>query len=359
MRYQEIKAKPTVGREFQHLEDLVFIDGSAGAEFAVSVLESLSGSTQGVTVKWDGNPTIYWGRDTAGDFVLVNKNAWGRAKCTSPDMLEEFILTSGRGEPWRKSFAESLVNIWPYLEAATPKWFRGYLYGDLLFYPNRPSAVANESVEFTPNKVTYTVNTQCELGQRMSLAKVGVAVHKQFFSFGSGNSEPVEFAKTFESTDVAVVVQTGVSTSIVVDSAQIHNIKQLVETHRADIDSFLQPIAGLSDLRNIIYTYVNQTSKAGKLSALGESFKDWLAASKVSSPKQAKILALAESNPQALPAIFALVKEIMNVKNSVIEQLDANNLEVSAKTLNEAGGEGYIMLDQHVKLVPRHRWVPD
>lgn len=359
MRYSEIKSKPTVGREFQHLEDLVFIEGSAGAEYAITVIEKLAESAASVSVKWDGNPTIYWGRNPAGEFVLVNKNAWGRSACTSPDMLEEFILTSGRGESWRKQFAESLTGIWPYLEAATPHWVRGYLYGDLLFYPSKPHVVTNESIQFTPNKVTYSVNTKSSLGERMSSAQVGIAVHKSFASFGSTDGRPVDFTKTFESADVALISQTRINAPVSIDKEKLQAIKSMLETYGADIDQFLEPVTGLSDMKNIIYTYVNQTSKAGKLSALGETFTDWLAQSKISKPKQAKILALAESNTAALPAIFSLVREIMNLKNTVIEQFDNNNGEVYATTLNEAGGEGYIMLDEKIKLVPRHRWVPD
>jgi hypothetical protein len=357
VKYQEIKSSPRVGREFQHLEDLVFVEGSSGAQFAIDLLESLA--NKNISVKWDGNPTIYWGRNSTGDFVLVNKNAWGRTLCTSADMLEEFIMTTGRGEPWRQAFAESLTGIWSYLESATPHWFRGYLYGDLLFYPTRPSVVTNESIEFTPNKVTYAVNPQSALGQRMFSAKVGIAVHKSFSSFGSTDGNSVDFAKTFESADVALISQTRVNTSVSVGKTRMQDVKITLKNHGQAIDQFLTPVAGLSDMKNIIYTYVNQTSKAKNLSLLGETFTDWLAQSKVSSTKQAKILALVESNPTALPAIFGLVKEIMHIKNSIIEQLDTNNHQVRATTLNETGGEGYIMLDEKIKLVPRHRWVPD
>lgn len=61
MKYQDIKPISKVGREFQHLEDLVFIEGSKGARFAVDVLENLAKDTSDVMVKWDGIPTIFWG----------------------------------------------------------------------------------------------------------------------------------------------------------------------------------------------------------------------------------------------------------------------------------------------------------
>lgn len=352
MRYQDFKSKPRVGREFQHLEDLVFIEGSSGAERALHVIKNLNE----VSLKWDGNPTVYWGRNSVGDFVLVNKNAWGKTECTSPNMLEEFILTSGRGEHWRLAFAESLVRIWPLLEAATPHWVRGYVYGDLLFYPNRPAEITNESVEFTPNKVTYKINTQTALGAKLAEAKVCIAAHKYYRNFGDAEGLFFQHGNVYESADVSIITQTKIKASTVVEQHKIADLQRIIA--ESDIDSFLEPTAGLSDLKNIIYTYVNQTSKAGQLDTLGESFFDWLTVSKVSSPKQARILALAENKPSALPSIFALVKGIMELKNNIIEQFDSVS-EIQSHTLNESGGEGYIVFDENVKLVPRHRWIPD
>ena len=60
-----------------------------------------------IAIKWDGNPTIYWGREPDGTFVLVGKNGWGKNKSTSSQDLSRFIQNSGKGveeEPWRKDF---------------------------------------------------------------------------------------------------------------------------------------------------------------------------------------------------------------------------------------------------------------
>ena len=63
-----------VGREYQHLEDLVFVKGSQGGMAAADILEKLGSDSGDVAIKWDGNPTIYWGREPDGQFVLVGKN---------------------------------------------------------------------------------------------------------------------------------------------------------------------------------------------------------------------------------------------------------------------------------------------
>lgn len=67
MRAREILTEAAkVGREYQHLEDLVFAEGSAGALRAASILQRLGQDSNDVAIKWDGNPTIYWGRDADG-----------------------------------------------------------------------------------------------------------------------------------------------------------------------------------------------------------------------------------------------------------------------------------------------------
>jgi hypothetical protein len=356
MKYQDIKPTSKVGREFQHLEDLVFIEGSRGAKFAVDVLENLAKDTSDVMVKWDGIPTIFWGRNPLGEFVMVNKNAWGKKECTTSAMLESFILGTGNNEPWRVEFAQGLTAIWDILESQTPSDFRGYTFGDLLFSPAIPVSITNETVEFTPNKVTYRIDSNSALGKKVANAKVGIAAHSLHSSFGDATGQSV--TQQFESAELIVFAQTRSSGKVVIENNQLAALKQKLSENTTIIDSFLEPFYGLSDMSRIIYTYVNQMSRANKLHQIKESFFDWLATSKVSTTKQARIVELSSNNPHGLKVILELVTEIMEIKNNIIAQLDETTVDITAYTLNETGGEGYIMLDEKVKLVARHRWKP-
>ena len=112
MRAREILTEAAkVGREYQHLEDLVFAEGSAGALRAASILQRLGQDSNDVAIKWDGNPTIYWGRDADGTFVLTGKNGWGKNKSTSSDDLKSYIMNTGKGEDWRQDFAKGMVQF--------------------------------------------------------------------------------------------------------------------------------------------------------------------------------------------------------------------------------------------------------
>lgn len=363
MRFTEFRTILTeaakVGREYQHLEDLVFVDGSKGALEAADILQNLGSNSGDVAIKWDGNPTIYWGREENGQFVLVGKNGWGRNKSTNPEDLANFIKSTGKGEDWREKFGNDMAALWPMFERATPPDFRGFVYGDLLYHPGKPFKSSGGDVEFTPNLVTYTVDTKSELGGRIAKSKVGVVVHTKYDEFGSKSGTPISDVAELNSNDVVVLGQTYVTHQPKVDTKEVDKIRKRAQTNAKAIDSFLEPQPGLSDMKNIIYTYVNQMSRTQQLSNLESGFFNWLESSKVSVNKQAKIKQLVEANPTALPAIFALVKQIMSAKDNIIDQLDNADADVKATTKGEKGGEGYVALGSKTKLVPRTRWQPN
>jgi len=350
-----------VGREYQHLEDLVFTKGSQGGMEAADILEKLGSDSGDVAIKWDGNPTIYWGREPDGQFVLVGKKGWGRNKSTSAENLSRFIQNSGKGveeEPWRKDFGEEMAEVFNIMKAATPPNFRGYVYGDLLYSPRKPFSTTDGAVEFEPNNVKYTVDTRSPLGGRIAKSKVGVVVHTKFDEWGSKSSTPIKDVNELNSQDAVVLGQTYVAHQPKVDTKEVDNIRKRVQSKAQAIDTFLQGTKGLSNPAGIIYTYVNQMGKAKQLDKLEANFFAWLANSKVSQGQQVK---LAELNKQTggLDAILGLVKQIMSVKDHIIDQLDDADADVKATTKGEKGGEGYVALGSKTKLVPRGRWQPN
>lgn len=367
MRYQEfrqvLKESAKVGREYQHLEDLVFVDGSAGAIEAADILDGLGTDAGDVAIKWDGNPTVYFGREPDGTFVLVGKNGWGRNMSTSAEDLANFIKQSGKGveqEPWREEFGNNMAEIFNIIETNFPKNFEGYLYGDLLYSPDKPFVAGKQGIQFTPNKVTYTVNPNSEIGKRIAQSKVGVTVHNRFDSFGSKSGVPVDDVADINSKDVMVIGQTYVAHQPSVDTSETDSIRKFAKANARSIDTFLAPQQGMSDLKQIIYKFVNTMSKAQRFDALNsKGFFDWLKTSTVSNPKQQKIYQLYQTNSAGMDSMFKLVNRIMSVKNNIIDQLDDAPADVKASTGDAAGGEGYVAQRSKIKLVPRHRWSPN
>lgn len=351
-------APKTIGREFNHLEDLAFTEPQGGRR-AIEILKRLSKDARDVAIKWDGAPTIYWGRDEDGTFRLVGKNNWSRdeGKSNSPEELEKFVLSRGKGEDWRPKFAKDLAALWPVFEAATPADFRGYVYGDILFHPGKPYTGADGIMTFTPNQTTYEVKGTSSVGRRIAKATVAVAAHKLYESFGDKTGVDLENVSDLNKTPGLVVFgQTYVNHQPAVDASNLHAIEKLVNQRGSGIDAFLAPVAGMGYLQASIYSFVNAQSKAKQLDNISsKAFYDFLAATPV---KLKKIQEHSNKHPGVLDALFQLVTALMLAKNEVIAELDQAEGDITAHTAGEAGGEGYVSGKDSVKLVPRHRWTP-
>jgi len=361
MRYWELlledDAPPAkkVGREFNHLEDRVFAEDD-GAIKVVQALKAVAKSETSITIKWDGNPTIYWGRDDDGTFRMVGKNNWGReeGKSSSPDELKSFIMSRGKDEDWRPKFASDMAAIWPIFEAATPKDFRGYVYGDLLFHPGKSYTGADGRISFTPNQVTYSVMVNSDTGRALAKAKVAVAAHKVFSYFGDKSGEDFDNPELFNNTPALEVFGlTSVSHRPAVGAENLAKIEALAK-NQSKINGLLAPVAGMGYLRTEIYNFVNTQSKAKQLDNINTDA--FLAFEQKTPAKAAKIAAHSERHPGVMDILFQLVKEIMAAKDEVIRELDAAEGEITATTDGKPGGEGYIIGGD--KYVPRDRWTP-
>ena len=344
------------GREYNHLEDLVTFEGSKGALKAAEILTRLGQDSKDVSIKWDGNPTLFWGREPNGEFVMTGKNGWGRQKATSSGQLQDFIMNTGKGEDWRQGFASSMGNIFEILEANTPADMKGYVYGDLLYYPSRPFKQTDSGIQFTPNNVTYTVDPSSKLGQRIAGSQVGIVAHTYHDAFGDKNGTPIKDTNSVNSNAVVVLGQTYVTHQPKVDTSAVQDIVSTANANAQIIDNWLAPEQGLSRKDAILYNYVNQMTKQGKLAQLRTGFMDWLKTSKVSKGQQAKLMA---GDTKGLDAILELVVKIQTIKNNIIDQLDSAGADVTASTGGERGGEGYVATRDKIKLVPRHRWTPN
>ena len=346
-----------VGREFNHLEDLVFTEPK-GAVRAVEILKSLSKTTNGVSIKWDGSPTVYWGRDADGTFHLVGKNNWGReeGKSSTPEELEKFILGRGKGEDWRPKFASDMAAMWPIFERATPKDFIGYVYGDILFHPGKPAEGKDGFIIFTPNQTTYEVKGTSNDGRKLGKASVAVAAHKIYESFGDKHGSDIEDVSEFNTTaNLVVYGQTYVQNSLT-STIDLSDIEKVAHANWHKIDSFLAPVTGMGYLRDSLYTFINSKSKDKALDDVNPtSFFNWLSSN---AARAKKIDAHTKNHPGVLDIIFDLVSKIMAAKNQIISNLDQTKADITAHTAGEPGGEGYMHTKHGVKLVPRHRWTP-
>ena len=360
MRFFEFKQiiKEAEAR-IQHAEDFVIFNGSKGAAHALESLKSLEqGGHKDVTIKWDGSPAIIFGRNENGEFVFTDKSGFvkkgGVERATSGDDLEQFLLNRGGGanrdKPDRIAFASNMKEAFSVYEKAVPRDFKGYFKGDLLYY-NTPPVEENKFV-FTPNIVTYRVDVNSDLGKKINQSKTGVVIHRQMDGEGNETAIQVDPESFFAGNEVLVVPPVTVSKAPNVINDDIKGLQALVSKSSAGIDKLLDKNVlaelKLADFDKIMYLYMNQTN-------MQKDFFEWLKTSKVSAPKQQRLVDYIRQNKQGFEDLWKIVGATQAIKNDIIDQFDSHDADVTASIGNNAGGEGYVIANPKgdLKLVNR------
>ena len=168
----------------EHVEDLIFNNGYAGAVEALDFIESLrhmlaegTGTTTKLTVKWDGSPAIICGIDPADSkFFVGTKSVFAKGEpklCKSTRDIQQFY-----GD--KPELAEILQSALKYLSKLG---IGGVVQGDLMFTPGKVSQVevnGEDCYVFTPNTITYAVPVNSHLGERIAAAQLGIIFHTTY-----------------------------------------------------------------------------------------------------------------------------------------------------------------------------------
>ena len=362
VEFKEVDKKTVALKEsrIQHAEDLIFWEGSRGAIRAIEQLQSLSKSTQSLTIKWDGSPAVVFGRNPNGEFIFTDKSGFvakgydGRA--TNPADLKSAIAGRGKDPAKRKAqaqYASKMASVFDTLQQAVPENFQGYFVGDMLYFQTPKKS--GDKFMFKPNVVEYAVNVNSDIGQQIANSKVGVVIHHTMTE--DGKILPIKDLDMVQGS-VLAIPPTTLNKKDPIQVKGLDQLKSLVNNSGAEIDKLLNKnkIAEmkLTDLPNILYTYTNSKVDTG-LNKLGEDFLRWLAASAVSQPKRIKIKEYVSANMKAFSKLWILVGGIMKVKDSIINQLDQAQGDITATINGKPGGEGYVLgsPEGNIKLVKR------
>jgi hypothetical protein len=362
VEFKEVDKKNVALKEsrIQHAEDLIFWEGSRGAIRAIEQLQSLSKSTQSLTIKWDGSPAVVFGRNPNGEFIFTDKSGFvakgydGRA--TNPADLKSAIAGRGKDPAKRKAqaqYASKMASVFDTLQQAVPENFQGYFVGDMLYFQTPKKS--GDKFMFKPNVVEYAVNVNSDIGQQIANSKVGVVIHHTMTE--DGKILPIKDLDMVQGS-VLAIPPTTLNKKDPIQVKGLDQLKSLVNNSGAEIDKLLNKnkIAEmkLTDLPNILYTYTNSKVDTG-LNKIGEDFLRWLAASAVSQPKRIKIKEYVTANMKAFSKLWILVGGIMKVKDSIINQLDQAQGDITATINGKPGGEGYVLgsPEGNIKLVKR------
>lgn len=348
------------GARIEHPEDLVFEEGSDGIIRAMQALQSLSKDTKAVTIKWDGKPAIIYGRNEKGQFVLTDKSGFAAkgydGRATSVADIKK-MMSMRQGD--RTELVGLYAKLFPLLEKCIPNGFKGYVWADLL-YGQKPDKKGDQWV-FTPNTVTYSVDVDSKLGQRIAQTEVGVAIHTYIDE--SGNTHPVShIVDSLNKVKSVLQVDPYFSDQpqVTVSSKYQKQIKAILQ-YANDIDALLKPdnlrLLKITDLPKLMKRYINAKVSEGNFNNLASGFLSWLP-SFTTDQKLERMKHHIKEHKQGLAAIFQSFVVITRAKTDIVNQLDKHGGSVQASVGGEHGHEGYVAgTDQgNIKLVDRMRF---
>lgn len=345
-------ALPQVGgraKGIEHIEDLVFRNGTRGIQQALAVVEHMKDNTRkSTTVKWDGKPALVFGRMPDGGFVLTDVAGF-TAKgydglFRSPKQAIKLLAQRDReaeaaGKPATRveTLGPIYQTLFPMLQAAIPENFKGFIQGDLLYTSTPPEVAGN--LEFKPNTISYAIPASSKLGQEIAESNVGIAIHTRIKepggakqALGRPNLNPVDGLLLIEPIAPTENVQPA-------DSASVKQLKQLVAKHGADIDGLFNPAelraAQVTDLPKLCIDYINWTiHNANKddqpittfdPNSFLKEFLGMYLRGVVSERKYQNIgqyVTSPRSNQTGLSAAFGAFILLHNIKMDILQQLD-------------------------------------
>lgn len=341
-----------------HPEDDVFLLGMPGIKKTIARLRQVVADSKPLTVKFDGKPAVMFGRNEQGQLMFTDKPRFvaksynGRA--LSPDQLRDVLMgraKEGTDMEARAAYANMLSGLWPTFEAAIPKSFRGYIWGDLMW--NRRPALIQGRYVFEPNTVRYSVDQKTDFGQAIENSQVGVAAH-HFYPLGS--EDPVLLTKlpnyNTKSGLMMFLPDIPVPPKLAIDSRRLDNVEKLATNSQSKINALLNPTVlrqyEISDFPDLLIRFVNfqaalPTAFTGDMV---QAFVEWITTNTdkldISENKREHIMDHLEQNQEAFDLLLHIFFELMYLKDSLVYQADTEPSGIMATRGEKPGGEGYV-----------------
>jgi len=312
-----------------HPEDLIFLDDEPGARRAISAIEATVNNPNTVTIKWDGYPALIFGRGPDGKFSIMDKHMFNKKdgsgrQVYSPEEFAQYDQARGVN---RGDLYNLISTIWPGLEKAD-RGGNGYYWGDLLF--SRPLNDQNGLYKFraNPNGITYTVDTDSEVGKLLAGKDAAIAVHQFIKADAASTDDAVPLNGTIgnleNNSNVAIVP----SKMPVTPKIKLNNT--LKTKAEAEINKYGSAVSDLMNtapqarntFNQLFTTYINKRIVSGDLANLLNGFLEYVETRPMTDKMRAKIMEHLSVNKQGLVGAFKIWVAIYNLKMDVVKQLD-------------------------------------
>lgn len=374
----------------EHLEDNVINRGVVGARESINFLRSLRDALSGhssakvnATVKWDGAPAIFVGKDPSdGKFFVAKKGIFNKNPKVYKTPAEIDADTSG-------DLSVKLKMALKYLKDINVE---GVLQGDLLFTQDDLKTTHIDNVEyvtFHPNTIVYAVPSNSALGKKIKRSAIGVVWHTHYTgssfesmkaSFGFNIKSLGELNKVWMiDADYEDVSGSALMTASETSQVDIH-LQAAGKVFKSITANALNTIADNDELLTFIKTYHNSKIREGQEitnpTSHAKGLIEWLMdrekkeLDKRKTPR-GKEQFTASFKPikqwmvntplSVIAGIFELQMHLVSAKKVIIKKMNqAAKLKTFLKTSDGfkiTGEEGYVAIDHlsgnAVKLVDR------
>lgn len=333
-----------------HAEDIVFYEGSQGALRVLNSFKSLPKERdQVLTIKWDGQVALFAGRDADGTFVMTDMAGWTAKGYNGIYKSADEFLAQKRSKGGNEEFLGKIKALWPIMESAFAPAYRGFVKGDVMWWPGSLRENNNKWV-FGEGTTTYEIDKNSDIGHRVGQGEAGFAVHGFSPTVEDKNPEPLRNTAGLNLNSRLCVLgpEIKVEGNLQIDKTRLKSTEQLIKKYAKTVDAFLDQntlqALKMSGLPDLLYTFINQQTRIRDLENLAAKFPSWVQNNpKLSKPMVAKVLEYVQQNSQGLTAVFSIFEAITAFKLDIIHQLDSHNGPVYAHIKGHRGGEGYVI----------------
>ena len=344
-----------------HAEDIIFYEGSAGALRVIESFKNLPKTREtGLTIKWDGQVAIFAGRDETGTFIMTDMSGWTAKGYNGLYTSIDEFLKQKRSKGGNEEFLAKIAALWPIMESAFPKGYKGFVKGDVMWWPGNLTD-NGKSYVFGEGTTKYEIDKTTDLGKRVGQGKAGFAVHGYCATTNDKAPTPLKTTAGLNINSQLCVLgpEIKVEGDVQLDKNKFKEAAQYVKKNAKAIDSFLNvetlQANKMSGLPDLLYSFVNAQTKVRDLENLAAKFGPWVQQNpKLTKPMIAKVMEYIKQTP-GINAIFEVFAVVTSLKHDIIHQLDTNNKAMYAHINGARGGEGYVLFDEggYIKLVNR------
>lgn len=374
-----------------HIEDLVLDGGVKGARQAILALRSLrdmlagnSKSKVDVTVKWDGAPAVFAGKDPSdGQFFVAKKGIFNADPKVYKNHDDIDADTSGDLNTKLKVAFDTLKDL----------GITNVIQGDIMFTKGdlKSDTIDGQKMTvFHPNTIAYAIPVGTPLEKQIKKASLGVVWHTTYegatfetmkASFGKEIVPKLKSSSKVWMQDATLPDISGSATMTKAETAECtKHLSDAGKVFNKISGSTLKEIESNKELNIIINTYNNTKVRANERITNTKKHVDGLVdyvnlrymkkADKLSTEKgKAKKFAerdeilkfFSASNKKNLINVFDLQNFIVDAKLIIINKLNSlNNINTFVKTksgFKVTNHEGFVAIDRMeggaVKLVDR------